>query len=123
MYKSVLASVWVCMLAKKRLERGWRKTPNVGKSMAQCSVKRRLSLSLFLSPSLFFKCLPLGFLRETKEFYLPLSPACFLLYPPSSLVFSLPSSSLFSLATFLSFSILLLFYSPSLLCLPGCFAL
>lgn len=113
MYKSALASVWVCVLVKKRLERGWRKTPNVRKSMAQCSVKRSRSLS-FPNASL------MGFRGKQRSFLLTSRP-CLLSPPssPSSPAFFLPTSSpLFFLATFLSFSILLLSLPASLSPLP-----
>lgn len=78
----MLVSIWVCMFMwkkKKRLERGWRKTPNVRKEhgAVQCKVQ-----SLSPSPPLFFKYLPHGFLGETKELYSPLSPS--LSFPPPS---------------------------------------
>ena len=55
---------------KKRLERGWKKAPNVSKEHGAVQCKARsLSLSLSLSPSFFlsFKRLPHGLLRETKK--------------------------------------------------------
>lgn len=73
--------------------------------MAQCSVKCSLSLRL----PLFFKYLPHGFLRETKELYSPLSLAHLL--PPLSL--SLPPSLLLYFL-WLHFCHFLFFYSPSL---------
>lgn len=87
--------------------------------MAQCSVKHSLSVSL--SPSLFFKYFPRGFLRKTKELYSPLSLARLL---PSL------SSSPPSLPLYFSGCISVIFYSftlpspsPTFLFLPGCFAL
>ncbi len=100
---------------KKRLERGWRKTHNVRKEhgAVQCKVQ-----SLSLSPSLFFKYLPHGFLRETKELYSPLSLA--------HLLPSLPPS----LLLYFSGCISVIFYSfalppclPLFSLAPGCFAL
>lgn len=91
---------------KKRLERGWRKTHNVRKEHGAVQCKAR---SLPLSPSLFFKYFPHGFLRETKELYSPLSLARSL---PSLSSLSLPF--LPSLFLWLHFCHFLFFYSPSL---------
>lgn len=51
---------------KKRLGRGWRKTHNVRKE--RCAVQCTAH-SLSLAPSLFFRYLLHGFLRETKGLF------------------------------------------------------
>ena len=92
----VLASIWVCMLMWKRdLKEVGERLIMWGKEhgAVQCKVQPPS-----LSPSLFFKYLPHGFVRETKELCSPLS------LPRSHP--SLPPTFFISLAAFLSFSIL-----------------
>lgn len=99
---------------KKRLERGWRKTHNGRKEhgAVQCKVQ-----SLSLSPSLFFKYFPHGFLRETKELYSPLSLTHLLSsLPPFLLYFSGCISVIFY---YFTLPPCLPLFSLS----PGCFAL